>query len=196
MPRKPGPVPGGADIAPLVEAAPPICACGEPAVVCILEGYAAGSPIYRRLCEACDRAWAAQARQAQQGNPGVWRRSFGSLSIALGAVLSLVAVSAERLVVHSHAGFGMWQQLGVLAGLSGVLLGLTLRTDLVSLAGVLTLGLAAVIDFLGPIIGEEAAGARQAAAMFGALVLMAVGLVLYRGAPRPSKAAASAAAQT
>lgn len=195
-PKKPATAWTKAADAAVADEASPRCRCGEAVVVCILEGYAAGRPSYRRLCASCDRAWTAQARRAQEGKPGVWRRSFGSLGIALGAVLSLVAVGAEQVVVQSHAGFGMWQQLGVLAGLAAILLGLTLRLDFVSVAGVLTLGLAAVIDFLGPIVGAESAGARQAAAMFGALLLMTVGLLLYRGARAPSNGAAAAVLQT
>ncbi len=177
--------------------------CNAVSRVLILDGYARGQPVLRRLCLDC-AARAAPKRAACGGERA--RVTWHALVSLAGFVLCVVGLAGDWLVPGGHAGFGWHQQMGAVTGVLLILVGLLLRADVIALAGAFLLGAALCSDWFGltrgPGIGwkqQYMAGAGVLCLLFGGLVRLAFYVRrtrLARGpaAERQGRGAAGAAA--
>jgi hypothetical protein len=152
--------------------------CGKLARVYILEGYADGKPLRRCLCLNCadteDERWL-------DGDTGLigGRRSSASLLTAVGLLLLAFGAFVDELGIHTSIGFGLKQQTSLLIGALVVILGGLLRIDVLTVAGVILFGLAALADVFRE-IGSPGVGWQQGMAIVAGVAFLLAGLLLRR----------------
>lgn len=118
--------------------------CGAAARVRLLEGYAAGEPLFHSFCLACaDRFRPA----ASPFNPSE-RLSFGTVFVLAGILLMLLGGFGDMFHLRTHKGFGLYQQFGVAIGLFMIVLAALLRVDVFAIIGLAVLGLASGGDII------------------------------------------------
>jgi hypothetical protein len=151
--------------------------CGEPARVCVLEGYSSGMPVTRRLCLVC-----VDQERPQAGAHGssVSRRLLhpGTLLIIVGVLLAIASTSVDYIGVTGSPGIGGYQLLGLGVGAVCVLFGAMLRIEVLAVAGAFAFGLAACADLLG-VTGSKGVGWKEQCGYLVAALLVAGGF-LYR----------------
>lgn len=150
--------------------------CGGPARVQVLEGYAAGRPLRRRLCLGCVDGHFARyiASGAESGRPHL---SISSGFLFTGALVALLGVSADQIVPAGSDGFGWRQWSGLLTGALFITLGAMLRVDIVGIAGAALSAIAILADVLGN-AGSPGIGWKQSLAIIGGIGFVAIGLKL------------------
>ncbi len=159
----------------------PVCeACGEPARVRILRGYREGKPVRHAFCLTCAERLGEQLEPTAYSGALTGRRvrlSSGAVLVFGGFLVVLVGLCADYFGVGGHPGIGWVQQTGLATGLLLVGIGALLRVDLLSVAGTLCVGLAALADILGS-GSSPGIGWRQQLAIAAGLALVGLGLVL------------------
>lgn len=151
--------------------------CGAQVAVCVLLGYDHGTPLYRRSCIDCDGRWLSGVRAKYAGPRTGVREGLASAALVLGVILGSLGLAADSLSLHPEAGFGHFQQLGVLGGLFSLLVGVLVRIDTIAILGVLVFGAAALADLIGP-SGEAGMGWKQATAIMLSAVLILASVAL------------------
>jgi uncharacterized membrane protein YphA (DoxX/SURF4 family) len=156
--------------------------CGAGARVLILEGYAEGEPVLRRLCLTC---------AAASANPGlVGERPRIGLHVLVGLaglVLCFVGLFGDYLVPPAHPGFGWHQQVGAGAGALLLVLGLVLRMDVVALGGAFLCGASLGADWFGLTHGPGIGWKQQVLIAMGAVGLLTAGVTRRMLAARRHK---------
>lgn len=144
--------------------------CGRAANVHVLEGYDRGRPVVRRFCLDC----ADDAAPWSGPQPSADLRAGLPPLVALGGfVLVVVGLCGDFLVPHRHAGFGLYQQTGVVLAMLLVFIGALLRVGPLALAGVFLLAASVAADWFGLISGAGIGWKQQA--------MITVGVVLTLG---------------
>jgi len=154
--------------------------CGQEARVCILEEYADGEPVLRRVCPRCARLASAPVRQS-----GV-SQSRVRLSVMVGLVgllLGVLGVFGDAVLPGYHAGFGWYQRAGVLVGALLVFVGMLVRAEVVALGGMFLFLGALGADWFGtraPGIGwkQQAILGASAACLLVALIGRRTAIIL------------------
>jgi hypothetical protein len=133
--------------------------CGRPARVCVLEGYASGMPVTKRLCLACadDERPRAELQRAAGDRRPLHR---GTALIASGVLLAIASTSVDYIGITGSPGIGGYQLMGLGIGAICVLFGAMLRIELLAVAGAFALGLAACADLFG-ITGSKGVGWKE-----------------------------------
>lgn len=156
-----------------------VCAaCGQPARVQVLEGYASGKPVRWRLCLSCvDSQYERYLRAgAEIGRP---RLSISSGLLFAGALLALLGVSADQMTPLDANGFGWRQWSGLLTGVLFITLGAMLRVDIVGIAGAVLSAVAILANYLGHDY-SPGIGWKQALAIIVGFGFVATGLKLRK----------------
>ena len=150
--------------------------CGKSATVRVLEKYADGEPVFKRYCLEC--AQRAGGAPVIEGDAAPKHRlSFGSMLIAAGVLIVIVAATGDYIGIRGSSGFGWYQALGICLGALCVLIGALLGVDVIAIFGTIIFGLAACSDLLG-IAGVPGIGWKQNLAIFAGVVLTTVGVIL------------------
>lgn len=150
-------------------------ACGRPARVRILKGYAAGQSVIRPYCLDCaDRQWADVSTQAI---PSVHRVSLGSLIVVAGLTMAAIGLTGDYLGIPGNHGFGSYKLTGLVAGGFLICVGAFLRADILAVAGTVTFALAISANILGQ-IGGSGFGWKHQLAIGTGLVLASIGLLV------------------
>lgn len=132
--------------------APRVCAdCGSPAVVCVLERYRNGTPVYQNRCADCDGRWVGRAIGDTTFSTQHRLSVDGALLLA-GAALFVAGFFADRAALQTTTGFGMWQILGTVGGISAIVLGALLRIDTLGLLGTGVFVGALLMDVISPAV--------------------------------------------
>ncbi len=179
--------------ATMVTATAPITCevCGHPARVTLLRGYSSGQPRFQQLCLDC-------AEHPSDPRPAAfwtYRRtlSLAGLLMSVGALLALLALTADHIGMHGVAGFGVYQKGAVGLGLLTLLVGAVARVPLLLVGGALFAGLAAASDLL--LLKYRAGfGWKQQALGLSATALLALGLLAKQRARRMDRIARREAA--
>lgn len=154
---------------------PHVCeTCGRAACVHVLEGYDHGRRVVRRFCLDCaDRAvpWPGDTSSA-----GL-RPGLPALGVLCGAALLGLGLFGDLLVPERHAGFGLYQQTGVVLAAIVVLVGVLLRVGPLAVAGLFLLGGSIGADWFGLVSGPGIGWKQQLMIASGA-VLTAGGLAV------------------
>lgn len=154
---------------------PHVCeTCGRAACVHILEGYDHGRRVVRRFCLDCvDRA----APWPGDTSPAGLRPGLPALGVLCGAALLGLGLFGDLLVPDRHAGFGLYQQTGVVLAAIVVLVGVLLRVGPLAVAGVFFLGGAIGADWFGLVSGPGI-GWKQQLMVAAGVALIAGGLAV------------------
>jgi hypothetical protein len=150
--------------------------CGKPASVRVLERYADGEPVFKRYCLECAQRVGGAATM-KGGATSRHRMSRGSLLIAAGVLIVIVAATGDYIGIRGSSGFGWYQALGICLGALFVLIGALLGVDVFAIFGTIVFGLAACSDLLG-IAGVPGIGWKQNLAIFAGVVMTTVGVIL------------------
>lgn len=160
--------------------------CGGAARVRVLEGYSDGEPLIHTFCFRCADAFRPAAAPF---NPSE-RLSFGTVFVITGVLLMLVGGLGDMFHLRTHKGFGLYQQIGVGAGMFLVVLAALLRVDVFAIIGLGVLALASGGDII-VVTSSAGLGWKQQAALVAGAAVIGIGLWLRRltaGARRPSRA--------
>lgn len=162
----------------------PCVSCGRPASVTIVVEDDWGSSSAQAFCLEC-----AEKRPPPRSHAGLAALAALApwLLIRVGAAIALLAVTADYLGIAGQQGFGWRQLAGGEAGTLALVVGVLLRSGLMTLVGLvlITLSLGADILRLGHSPGI---GWRQQLALPLAAVCVAAGLV-WRRLQRPRQRA-------
>jgi hypothetical protein len=160
-------------------------ACGAPARVHVLVGYASAQPVRHAYCFAC---LPADSEAATPVDPRQ-RLSLAWLLAILGMVLGTIGALADDLTVSTHAGFGWWQVAGCGFGMLMILLGGLLRVDLVAMGGLLLFAASASADWFGP--RSPGVGYKQVLVLGISGICLAAAAIEYARARHGERRAAS-----
>lgn len=155
--------------------------CGCAASVHVLEGYDRGRPVVRRFCLDCadDAAPWSGPQPSAELRPGL-----PALLALGGLVLVVVGLFGDFLVPQRHAGFGLYQQTGVVLAMLLVFIGALLRVGPLALAGVFLLAASVAADWFGLISGAGIGWKQQALTTVGAVLALGGLGVWLRGRRR------------
>lgn len=144
----------------------------------VLENYWRGQPIWRHFCLHC----ADQARsRAPAGLVAESHLNVASWLLAAGFVLAALAISADQLGLQGHYGFGWRQRVGVALGVVGLAAATLVRSNVLALANLSVIALAALVDVLH-IGGSAGPGWKQQALALLATAMLGWGVWLKRRA--------------
>ncbi len=147
--------------------------CGQPARVCVLQGYRDGEPVMGYYCLTCPPELAVPQRAARRGAS---RLSLPVLLCLAALVLGLAGGASDLLISGSSPGFGWYQRVGVIVGAVVLLLGVLMRVDVIALAGVFVFGGALCWDWFG-VYGSPGLGWKQQTTLLIAILLLAVAVI-------------------
>lgn len=149
--------------------------CGESARVRVLEGYSDGEPLMHLFCLRCASAFRASPAPFDPSG----RLSFGSVFIVAGIMLMLLGGFGDMFRLHTHKGFGAYQQFGAAIGLFLIVLAALLRVDVFAIIGLAVFALASGGDIIVVTSSAGLGWKQQLALVLGALVL-GIGVWLRR----------------